>query len=254
MEKIQVKFKSKDNRNIDAQLVMPIEWNKKVIIHSNGYTVSYKDDNRIQDRWFDMLANDGYKVVRYDYIGYGDSEGEFRDSIPSGMISDLISVINQIDNDEVTEIILMGISLGGLVTKQVIDTYEHSKIHKCVLLCPAIDIANMRRNKKKLSSPLFSWDDKEYLNKFKEDIFKYKDLIEQHNPNVEYLFIHGQKDDVVPIDGSRKYKLAFGDNVNLVEIPNADHNIWSVRRSIDEIDAMPIQEVAFQSLKEFILI
>lgn len=228
-----VLYSAIDNKKMIGLEQSPIKWNNKVIIFSNGYCTSFYSTNRIQKRWAQNLVDYGYKTIRYDYRGYGESEGEFIDTNLTSQIQDLASIIKQIDNKNIKEIILIGISLGGLITKLFSDNNINPKIKKCILLCPALDFNNIYNNgyKQKIVTTLFNWKDEIYVNNFEKDLFKYKDNINISNQNIEHLIIHGNKDNIIPLEGSKNFS-KIHKNVTLSIIEDADHNFWNYK--IDE--------------------
>ena len=59
------------------------------------------------------LTAAGIGVLRFDFTGLGDSEGEFADSTFSGSVSDLIAAVRAMDEAGMPPALLVGHSLGG---------------------------------------------------------------------------------------------------------------------------------------------
>jgi pimeloyl-ACP methyl ester carboxylesterase len=71
-------------------------------------------------RFARLLAARGYPTLRFDYVGYGDSEGAFADAAPSTMAADIEAAIAELSRRSgVTRIGLVGIRLGGTLAAQV---------------------------------------------------------------------------------------------------------------------------------------
>jgi pimeloyl-ACP methyl ester carboxylesterase len=61
-----------------------------------------------------VLAEAGYPAIRFDYAGYGDSEGDFRIASPAGMEDDIGLAADALrEKTRVDSIILVGLRLGG---------------------------------------------------------------------------------------------------------------------------------------------
>lgn len=249
----EIKFTSINNKMIDAMVYEPEVWNGKYIIYSNGFTISYRVPNKSRLSWIEQFTKLGYKFITYDYIGYGESDGEFTDSVVTDHINDLMSVINQLDNEEVLEFILMGISLGGLVTKETFESMDNDKFKKCILLCPAINLNRIFKedNRDKIVSPLFSWDDTEYINRMKNDLTKYAESNNRNKGNGNYLIVHGIIDELIPVEHSKEYTEKF-DNVTLATIENGPHNLWSVRKASNDEGSLSIEGEALRNAIKFI--
>jgi len=59
------------------------------------------------------LAKQGYMVLRFDYMGHGDSEGEFEDSTIQTRLSDIKCAIKQLKDFGVQEVGLLGLRFGA---------------------------------------------------------------------------------------------------------------------------------------------
>jgi len=102
--------------------------NKAVVI-SHGFT-----GNRHEWGKYDELANlinkEGYNVLTFDFSGSGESDDEL--VTVSTEINDLNCAINLVKSRGITDIALIGLSLGGLVSLNVCD----ERIKAMVLYAP----------------------------------------------------------------------------------------------------------------------
>lgn len=71
--------------------------------------------NRVMVKFARILAKEGYTVLRFDYMGNGDSEGNFKDSNVETNISDIIRAIQWLKEmvHEIREIDLLGLRIGA---------------------------------------------------------------------------------------------------------------------------------------------
>ena len=92
--------------------------NRPVLVMAHGFTDDKVCDNRIFVRFARRASEKGYVVLRFDFAGSGDSEGEFADVTITGEIQDLESAIEFAHSLPLlaeSPIYLVGYSLGGAV-------------------------------------------------------------------------------------------------------------------------------------------
>jgi len=111
-----------DNQKLFGILHLPKQRGKfPVIVFCHGF-MGHKLGARHGGRLFvkagRTLAREGFAVLRFDFRGSGDSDGEFEDMTPSAEISDLkatlkfLGTVKQIDKKRIG---VVGLSLGGIV-------------------------------------------------------------------------------------------------------------------------------------------
>ncbi len=89
-----------------------------VLIMSHGFTDDKVSDNRLFVKFARQALFEGYAVLRFDYAGSGDSEGDFADMTITREIEDLesaIAYIRAVPELALSPIYLIGYSLGGAV-------------------------------------------------------------------------------------------------------------------------------------------
>ncbi len=74
-----------------------------------------------------LLAEQGYGVLRFDFSGLGNSEGDFADTTFSSMQDDLNSAITFLKKNHQMPSFLMGHSLGGTTAISVTQDYDEIK-------------------------------------------------------------------------------------------------------------------------------
>ncbi len=84
------------------------------------------------------LAAKGYTILRFDYLGHGDSYGDHVDSSPDTMLRDIHSAIGQIQrHDTVKETGLIGLRMGA--TLAALAAERNPDLKKLVLWEPVLD-------------------------------------------------------------------------------------------------------------------
>lgn len=86
------------------------------------------------------LASQGHTVLRFDYSGYGDSDGEFENSTVDDQLNDIYAAIDTLkDKVQNTDNIgLIGLRYGALLAAMIAES--HKEISHLVLWDPVIDM------------------------------------------------------------------------------------------------------------------
>jgi pimeloyl-ACP methyl ester carboxylesterase len=184
------------------------------------------------------LARRGIAVLRFDYRGAGDSEGEFRDITLEGKTSDTLKCLDFLANDpqiDSNRLGLLGRSLGGAIA--VLTARRYQAIKSLVLWAPVFKSDPWRQLWESFKS-------NPQLDLAKQDILRHLPI---NIPNVEFLtqffkldlereleglkhipllHIHGEQDIVVKIEHAKDYEQArVGlDNTRFVQLPRSDHD------------------------------
>lgn len=127
---IKCVFKNTSGLNLDARLDLPVDFNtneniRAFIVFCHCFTCSKETITTY--RLSRLLAEQGYGVLRFDFSGLGNSEGDFSDTTFSGMQDDLNSAINFLKKNYRTPQFLMGHSLGGTTAISVAKNHDEIK-------------------------------------------------------------------------------------------------------------------------------
>jgi len=178
------------------------------------------------------LYENGIASLRFDLFGHGESEGDFADITITEGVDDVLRAIEYVKSLGYTKIALIGNSFGG-ITSFVVST-KTKDLTALALISPVSDypeVEKMRRSdqdiakwKKDGFTIHRSSKGQEFrLNyTFWEDIQKYLvyDIADQIK--IPTLIVHGDADDLVPVDQSRKTAKLIPD-CQLIEIKGATH-------------------------------
>ncbi len=132
---IKCAFKNTSGFNLDARLDLPVDFDmtksvRAFIIFCHCFTCSKETITTY--RLSRLLAEQGYGVLRFDFSGLGDSEGDFSDTTFSGMQDDLNSAIKFLKENYQAAQFLMGHSLGGTTAISV--AKDHAEIKAVVTI------------------------------------------------------------------------------------------------------------------------
>lgn len=133
-------FKNKDGHLLSARLEM-IDRPKFYGIYANCFTCT-KNITAAHVICRD-LAKDGIAMLRFDFMGLGESEGLFENSSLTSNINDIVSASNYLENEYETPTLLIGHSLGGLASLYA--TEKIKNIKACVTLNAPSSTIHMKK-------------------------------------------------------------------------------------------------------------
>jgi pimeloyl-ACP methyl ester carboxylesterase len=240
-------FKTKDGLKLAAILYLPKEQTDKIIILAHGITVD-KDEDGAFPILANLLTNNGYAILRFDFRGHGESEGKSINMTITNELIDLEAAIEIVKSNGYKNIGLVGASFGGGET--VLYTARHQNQIKA--LCLWNPVLNYDRT---FINPYLPWiikrkghmknDLKEKgwttlgshnfvlgktLFNEMEHTFPYKELKEITVPTI---IIHGDKDTYVPYDDSKAYSGNM-QNGRLITIKGAEHGFHDLGKYAEQ--------------------
>lgn len=207
-----------------------------------GFGGNKTGKQRISVNLAKRLASEGIAVLRFDYRGTGDSEGESQDVTIEGKISDTLKCLTflaadpQIDSSRLG---LLGRSLGGAIAVLSADRFEGIK--SLVLWSALFTSTPWRELWRSLGRSLGS---KQTVDSANQDILRHLPI---NMPNetfikeffaldlgasvvklqdIPLLLLHGSQDEVVKVEQAREYEKARHgiDNTRVIILPKSDHD------------------------------
>ena len=194
------------------------------------------------------LAKRGIAVLRFDYRGAGDSEGEFSEITLEGKISDTLKCLDFLAHDpriDADRLGLLGRSLGGAIA--VLAAGRYKTIKSLALWAPVFKSDPWRELWESFKSNKLDQAKKEmirnlpanipnleFLNQFfKLDLQQELQRIKQ----IPLLHIHGELDRMVKIEHAKAYEQARegSNNTRFVQLPRTDHDFSDLDEQITAI-------------------
>lgn len=172
------------------------------------------------------IAEAGYGALRFSFSGNGDSEGDFSKSTISKEIKDLKAMVNAAEEAGYHKICYVGHSMGAAVG--VLSAAKDERIELLVLLAGMIETKRFCDAEFGDQTPGSSlmWDEKDcpLSEEFVEDMNKVKSVLNKTEKiEASWLVVHGDKDDLVPLEeGKAIYAKAY-EPKHYVELEGADH-------------------------------
>lgn len=211
-----------------------VEGKVPMVLLFHGFTGNKMESHFIFVKLCRRLEELGLASLRFDFLGSGESDGEFKDMTLSGELKDAEAVLefakslDWIDRDN---IYVVGLSMGGAVASMLAGQHSDD-IRKLCLWAPAGNMPQLIESRlKDLLASGDVEDDFDYYDlggfllgrEYVEDI-KSIDIYGLASPyEGEVLIVHGEKDPAVPLSASHKYMEIYGDQAELYVIEGADH-------------------------------
>ena len=169
------------------------------------------------------LATAGISALRFSFSGNGTSEGKFTDSTISKEVEDLGAVLNVLDG---YTICYVGHSMGGAVG--VLRASADDRIQLLVSLAGMTHTKAFAQREFGDVTPDegFMWDEPDCpLSQAYMDDLTQIDTVVDLSPQipVPWLLVHGDEDDVVPIEDSHDILAKVDSQAQLVTLEGANH-------------------------------
>lgn len=216
-------IRNEHHERLDYSLHTPAQKETEAIVII-GHGVTANKDREFLVTLANTLAESGIEAVRFSFSGNGQSEGDFRKSCPTKEVGDLKAIIEAFSG---REIIYVGHSMGGAVGALAIS--KGLPISRFVSLAGMVHTALFAKTEfgdvEPDSDTGLMWDkpDCPLSKTFIDDMNEIDSVLPLASKiTIPWLIIHGEEDDVVPIDHSRELT-AQNNQIVLKEMPLVDH-------------------------------
>lgn len=116
MQKLEPFIKNKSNEKLDTWVEIPDGKVKATVIMVHGFGTNKHETAVYFDDVSTSLVDNNFRVVRFDFSGYGKSEGKQEDACYSKHIVDLHTIIDHIKSNYPDPIHIFSQSMGCFVT------------------------------------------------------------------------------------------------------------------------------------------
>ena len=190
-----------------------------------GHGVTGNKDRPFIVALAEAIAEEGMAVLRFSFSGNGLSEGDFRESTISKEVDDLKAVVSAAVNNGY-RITYAGHSMGGAVG--VLAAVADDRIRYLISLAGMVNTKDFydREFGDEKPDEGCMWEDPNcpISSIYKSDMYSIVSVASKAKEiNIPWLLVHGDADDVVPIEDSREILNNVNEHKQIVEIPNADH-------------------------------
>lgn len=219
--------------------------NIPVVIIVHGFTTN-KDRPKYTELAKKLYENN-ITSLRFDLFGHGESDGDFADITITEGVDDVLRAIKYLKLLGYSKLALIGNSFGGITSFVVAN--KTNDLSTLALISPVSDYPEVERIRRS-ESDIAKWKENGFtihksskgqefrLNySFWEDIQKYLVYDIADRIKVPTLIVHGDADDLVPIEQSRKTAKLIP-NCQLIEIKGATHRYEDQNHFDQMIDAV----------------
>lgn len=223
---------------LDTEIMKPEQLKEgqkcPVVILMHGFTG--KKESPLFDEIAKGLLAKNIGVVRFDFNGHGQSEGDFKNMTVPNEIEDAKAVVKYVEGlDFVQNIALLGHSQGGVVASMTAGELGATKIRKIVLMAPA---AVLREDALRGSTMGKNYDPRKPgdVKMFGDKVLGENYILTAQTLPIfktaskfggPVLMIHGTYDVVVPWTFSEYYSFVYK-NSKVQYIEGADHGFSKV--------------------------
>lgn len=174
----------------------------------------------------EALEEAGINALRFSFSGNGNSEGKFEASTITKEIKDLKAVIDAAEDEGYHRICYAGHSMGGAVG--VLSAVKDERIELLISLSGMVYTKKFCETEFGDQKPGkgFMWDEREcpLSQAFVDDMNKIDNVLAKTEKiEVPWLIVHGDADDVVPVEESQEIYAAAYEPKELEILEGVDH-------------------------------
>lgn len=204
-------------------------WPAVILFH--GFTSNRLEQHRFFWKLSKAFEEIGVASFRYDFLGSGESDGDFAEMTISGEIAEAHAILDQVRQDpriDPARIILLGMSMGGLVAS-VVAGDRPADLRDLVLVSPAGNMYDLMKPviDLHLANPdllVVDYFGNLIGRAFGEDVRAMDVYDRAKHYTGRVLLMHGTADPTVPFAVSKRYiDTCYGDRAELHPIEGADH-------------------------------
>jgi len=234
----KIEFKNKEGQKLIGRLELPIDRHPhNFAIFAHCFTCN-KNLAAVKNIGRALTAN-GFAVLRFDFTGLGESEGEFADTNFSGNVEDLVAAADYLKENHQAPTLLVGHSLGGAAV--LFAAAEISSVKAVATIgAPSnpVHVKHLFKSDLKeiessgLAKVNLSGRDFTVKKQFLDDL-ESKSLPETAKQLRKALLVmHSPQDDTVGIKNAEEIYLAARHPKSFVSLDGADHLLMDKRDSI----------------------
>ena len=198
----------------------------KVVVMCHGFKGDKIENKRLFVEAARTFARENYDVLRFDFYGSGDSEGEFEDTLISTNIANLTDAVQFVRDKGYKHIAVLGISMGAAtailtVNKLDVDALILWSAVPDMKKVFAANISNMGQvDPDKTVYEFEGWSIKRH---FWEDAVQYNIKEELQKITLPKFIVQGTADDPVFVEGFHEFRDIVLPPADFMEIPEAGH-------------------------------
>ncbi len=230
MNKIKLEFENSNGEKLAGLLELPQPADEISSFALFAHCFTCGKDIAAASRISRALAARGIAVLRFDFTGLGNSDGDFANSNFSSNIDDLVQAAKALEAQYRAPQILIGHSLGGAAVLGVAAKLDSVKA-VVTIAAPATaqHVAHLFKDQAELievqGEAVVALGSREFSIKkqFLDDIDRYSSTSSIHNLGAALLVFHSPLDAIVPIDEAARIFQAARHPKSFISLDQADH-------------------------------
>lgn len=205
------------------------------VILFHGFTATKVQEHRFFVKISRALEKIGIASFRFDFMGSGESDGNFEDMTLQTELEDGEAILNFVQQDpriDPARVSLLGLSMGGLVASLLAGKRDKD-VNRLILLAPAGNLDQIIAYSMQMYGvhermEVFDHAGNLIGRGFADSLANLNAFERAKAYAGPVLLIHGTKDETVPYQVSLKYhELAYGGRAVLQMVEGADHTFNS---------------------------
>ena len=230
MNKIRLEFENSTGETLAGLLEMPERVDEVSSFALFAHCFTCGKDIAAASRISRALATQGIAVLRFDFTGLGNSDGDFANTNFSSNVEDLLQAAKALEERYRAPQILIGHSLGGAAVLSAAARLESVKAVVTIgAPATAEHVAHLFKNQadqiKQQGQATVALGGREFSIKrqFLDDIEQYASTGEIRNLDAALLVFHSPLDAIVSIDEAAKIYTAARHPKSFISLDKADH-------------------------------
>ena len=230
MNKIRLEFENSTGETLAGLLEMPERVDEVSSFALFAHCFTCGKDIAAASRISRALASQGIAVLRFDFTGLGNSDGDFANTNFSSNVEDLLQAAKALEERYRAPQILIGHSLGGAAVLSAAARLESVKAVVTIgAPATAEHVAHLFKNQadqiKQQGQATVALGGREFSIKrqFLDDIEQYASTGEIRNLDAALLVFHSPLDAIVSIDEAAKIYTAARHPKSFISLDKADH-------------------------------
>ena len=207
----KIYFETKSRYRLAGILDVPRRHTGKAVVLCHGFSSS-KDGEKYKIL-SSLFVKEGIAVLRFDFFGHGESEGDFSKVTLTQAVDDVLSAVDFLEGLGFVDIGVAGVSFGGKAA--FVAAGKSRRIKVIALVAPAIDYKKIQKLQygtqgikkwEKEGKILYQgkYGPKELEYTFHADLKNFNYTGIARHIQIPVLIIHGDEDSSVPLTHSQK--------------------------------------------------
>ncbi|MCI5498495.1 MAG: alpha/beta fold hydrolase [Clostridiales bacterium] len=202
------------------------------IIFLHGFTVWKTGPQRLYEEFVRQAVKEGFCVIRYDFYGTGESDGEFYEMTIGSEMRETAAIFNWAKEQpyvDASNLFLGGHSMGALIAVlEAPELQPKAAFGWATAMSMAYQAGQRTRFMKGPTERGWDIDGLELSREFMEECVAMDFMAMVKGYEKPVLLIHGEMDTDIPVESSYSLKSIYGDKCELDVVPGANHRFLSL--------------------------